>query len=438
MEITQKESESFIADLDLFLQWIQQHNNDFANNPIDVSSTDRLKAQIEAHKVIIDELIDREQTFEVINGAGETLKARSPKNEQKYFSEKIKNLSSEWQDFKNNTQQRSKELEEALVVSGQFEDGVAKLNEWIDGKLPTLERELNDNKFAADSESWDKIMSAHKQLEKEFASKKKPYEIVHQRVNQLITEGQEVDEQVGQDLASLDHKWKIMEENLSEKQNLLELSMTEALDLTDHVAKLKDSMDTIEARVKREASQSTDVDSEAIKVVNNIEEIAADLENDKEQYQRTLAIIDELKPKAHPAALENILKTEEQIQERFNQVSNLVDEKLTAANSRVEQLKKHNENMEKLELEADSAKEYMAHLEQRIQAADNIDVINELMREYDEFSSSLVKSQPEVEELVDVAQRHKAVVKDEKKGLKKPKPHGILRKRLLSDKRWVQ
>ena len=106
-------------------------------------------------------------------------------------------------------------MEEALVQSGQFDDIIGEIFDWMGAKLPTLVEECTSQKFLGDIETVKTLMNEHYKLNEEMDSRKPNIQAINERIGKIITSATEQDmaeyANINGNLERLNTEWKQME-----------------------------------------------------------------------------------------------------------------------------------------------------------------------------------------------------------------------------------
>lgn len=110
---------------------------------------------------------------------------------------------------------RKQSMEEALVQSGQFDDIIGEIFDWMGAKLPTLVEECTSQKFLGDIETVKTLMNEHYKLNEEMDSRKPNIQAINERIGKIITSATEQDmaeyANINGNLERLNTEWKQME-----------------------------------------------------------------------------------------------------------------------------------------------------------------------------------------------------------------------------------
>ncbi|CAD5205427.1 unnamed protein product [Bursaphelenchus okinawaensis] len=408
METALTEIQSYLTDSQKLSEWTKHQVEHLNSEPID-STAERIKAQVEQHKAFLDELVARQETVDIIHGAGQVLAERAPKEDKKWFHQQKEHLKADWASLQQAAKQKTKDLDEALAASGQFEDGLLKLVEWIDQKLPVLEKELEDGRFGGDMETVDKLIIENNELEQQLNQKQKVVEIIRSRSIEILSEsGDEEAQQIKNKIDELENKWFRLGKAVQLKGNNLNMAINEAVDATESAKELNDELNKIEARIRRETSQTTDDAENSRLALEKLVDIKNAFEKEAELYNKLLGVIDNINPKAHPKAQPNLQHLADQAAERWDQVAALIDERIKQAQDQYNNLTVNDENLKKYTEMAEDAAKTIEQTNDNAQTAENLEDIVELILKHDEFKKQLRQEQPNIEKVVEVGQGQKA------------------------------
>ncbi|MFH4984516.1 hypothetical protein AB6A40_011225 [Gnathostoma spinigerum] len=163
--------------------WINESDKIMNQQTVEATG-DKLREALDRHKEFQRELASRQPMYDTVCKRGRALEEHAPRSEQSSISEKVENLRQIWTHLCNLSVQRQRDIEEALLASGRFDEALSSLRDWLSIQLPSL-RSAKDEKLKGDLDTVSQSIELQKGLESELESKRASLKSVQQHAEQV-------------------------------------------------------------------------------------------------------------------------------------------------------------------------------------------------------------------------------------------------------------
>ncbi|KAM9005096.1 dystonin isoform 13-T13 [Sarcophilus harrisii] len=214
--------------LDELMTWLT-HTEDLLNEQKPVGGDPKaIEIELAKHHVLQNDVLAHQSTVEAVKKAGSDLIESSAGEEASNLQTKLEVLNQRWQNVLEKTQQRKKQLDNALHQAQGFHGEVEDLHQW----LTDTERHLLASKpIGGLPETACEQLDTHMELCAAFEVKEETYKCLMQKGQQMLARCPEsADTNIDQDINNLKEKWESIEAKLSERKARLEDALNLAME----------------------------------------------------------------------------------------------------------------------------------------------------------------------------------------------------------------
>uniref|UniRef100_A0A0N5AJF6 GAR domain-containing protein n=1 Tax=Syphacia muris TaxID=451379 RepID=A0A0N5AJF6_9BILA len=404
--------------LNTSLKWIEDRNAEalFGEN---------IREALDQHKNFQRELGTKQPLFDTTYKRGKSLSDHAPKAEQATFDDMNETLREHWSQLCNASIQRQRNIEETLLESGQFDDALSSLREWLEKTLPEVEVKSGESAYG-DMETVNLFAEENQAFKDELASRQGSLDSVRRRAEQILNARKECDSSEGlrNNLNQLNNDWEKLESLVSKRQDNISEALEKATVFGDEARSILDWLPRIEDRLRMKG-QKAETETEILDHMDEVAQIRKELDDASPRLEKVLNLGREILSKCHTNAEQNMKYWLKVLQTRW-------DEQLTDLHEQEELISKLLKfiNAKDADLKVLSSNELPYDMEE----------VEKLLIEHEEFDNSLREKQNEVSNAT-VGRRMPIVspqsaqpAKHQKPLLKKEKPVRHPKADLLSQK----
>ena len=114
------------------MTWLEETEKSLdAAAETDKASADKIKGKLAKHREVQRALAAKQPAHDQTQRAGKALRERAPKPDEVPLRRMCDDLKTKWNNVCTKAVDRQRKLEEALLLSGQFQDAVQALLDWL-------------------------------------------------------------------------------------------------------------------------------------------------------------------------------------------------------------------------------------------------------------------------------------------------------------------
>ena len=297
-----KESQDFHESFNELRSWLEQQENEHQlSKAIHISNdSGKIKEMLLKHKQFQRKLNAKQAIYDVVMKIGRTLKEKSSKEEVTVIQTKLDELKNEWTRICNESVDRQRKLEEALLVAGQFKDALQALLDWIE----KAKESLQDDRVFGDRDTVLHLIEAHRLFAEELKNRSKNLNQVRKFCNETVQAASGDQKQIGNipdQLDELENKWEEVNKLSDTREFQLQDALKHAEKLQKSLTELFTWLQEADDRLRFSDQMPDDEDttrqqiSEHIKFINKL--------NEQEQNkQKSISLAKETLVKCHENA----------------------------------------------------------------------------------------------------------------------------------------
>ncbi|XP_073445226.1 dystonin isoform X3 [Dendrobates tinctorius] len=212
--------------LDELLTWMT-HTEGLLNDQKTIGGDPKtIEIELAKHHVLQNDVLAHKSSVETVQKAGNDLIASSAGEEASSLQSRLEALGQRWQNVLDKTEQRRKQLDNALFQAQGFHNEIEEMHQW----LSDTERHLLASKPVGGlPETAKEQLQTHLELCADFEDKEHVYNSIMHKSQQMMQRClDEPEENMDQDINNLKEKWGLVESKLSERKVKLEEALSVA------------------------------------------------------------------------------------------------------------------------------------------------------------------------------------------------------------------
>lgn len=405
-----KESKEFYDSWNVIVNWLRE--NEKLMNRIDDDlggSTDPAKVKQALDKVqnIHRGLSAKQNEYDSVLRNGKGLIERAPKADEPELNEMLSELKELWTRNCSRSIERQRNLEEALLMSGQFSEALSAILEWLLKAKATL---TDKTPVHGDIDTVSGLVDKHKRFEADLEKRSK-------QIESVIKNGKNLNPSttapaILNNLKEVEQLWDYVQNLNSQKNDDLEKAMREAEKLHKAVNVIMEWLSDAEQKLKYAAAFPAD-EAESSKMLDEFNVFMYELRDKEFEKNETLSLAQNILNQAHPDAVK-ILKTIIQtITQRWDEISQW-------ALVRGQKLSSHLQSLKDLDGTIDDLLAWLNGLEKKLKVLEaeelpnDVTVVEQLIQEHKEFMENTASRQSQVD-MICKTNKAKPALKDAKK-----------------------
>uniref|UniRef100_A0A0R3RSE7 GAR domain-containing protein n=1 Tax=Elaeophora elaphi TaxID=1147741 RepID=A0A0R3RSE7_9BILA len=326
LDLALQEARVYFASYTEVTDWITSRLKWIDDQYAQTASGDRLRIDLEKHRKFQHELSERQAVYEATYKRGKTLSEHAPREEQGEIVQMNDLLKERWNQLINATLQKQRSIEDALLACGQFDEALSSLREWLEKSLPDLQN-MEAIPVHGDLETVSKLRDKHKELMDQIDAHRETLNSVKERAQQILKK--EADDSLDglkEKVEKLNEDWVLLEELAGKREEQLKISNDIAKHFSDEIHEFLDFLPKIEARL-RNKSQTAEGESEILEQMDEVAQLNKEMDDKKPLMESIKKTGEDIQSKCHPSAEQPMKYWLKVLQNRWDEVTNAVDNK---------------------------------------------------------------------------------------------------------------
>uniref|UniRef100_A0A914V858 DMD n=1 Tax=Plectus sambesii TaxID=2011161 RepID=A0A914V858_9BILA len=319
----------------------------------------------------------------------------APQHEQPLIQEMIDALRDKWMSLCNGAVDRQRNLEEALLLSGQFKEAVAALMDWLDtSALPSLEGE---ERVHGDLDTVNRLIDQHKAFQTELKGRAANVATVRKAAQELLAAGDnEGTADIRTQMADLDDKWTNLNQLTEQRGERLQDALKEAEKLHKSAHTLLEWLSDMESKLKF-AGALPDNETELEQQLARLEVLNQEMASQRPMLDDTLSLARDIQTKCHPLAEQPIKHWLRILQARWDEVAAWSDQRNDRLKEQLKTVTDQDALIDDL-LKWIQGKENELHDVEEVPVPEDLEVIEEMIADHEEFEGELRDRQGDVDD----------------------------------------
>lgn len=317
---------SWLEDAEKTLDNIQQ----LGNNP------DLIKQTLARHKEFQRQLGAKQSSYDATMRFGKSLKDKAPKEDGPILQAMLDELKNKWNAVCNKSVDKQRQLEEALLFSGQFKDAIQALIEWLEKARHLLGYE---QPVHGDLDTVKSLIDQHHKFVEDFKSRENNLNFVRKAAKDLVKSANPEDaRQIMQQMETLEEKWKEIEQMMKDKKIRLDGALKEAERLHQAVHTLLEWLSEAELKL-RFAGPLPESEEATLGQISEHERFLREMKQQELNKNSTIDMAQAILEKSHPNAIPVVKHWIIIIRSRWDEVESWATQREKRLNNNLKSLK---------------------------------------------------------------------------------------------------
>ncbi|KAK7099742.1 hypothetical protein V1264_022800 [Littorina saxatilis] len=395
-----KEAKQFQDTWKDLIVWLVEAEKALESETTIGNDPDKIKAQIMKHKEFQRRLGGKQPVYDGVNKAGRTLKDRCPGDDVPTIQAMLTELKSRWNSVCGKSVDRQRKLEEGLLLSGQFNEALDALLEWLARVEPTLS---DDSPVHGDLDTVNSFLDTHKAFQTELGARAGTIEFVQKSAKELISKAEGDTSNLQSDLIELSSAWDRVCKLSVSKQDRLEQAQKLAEEFHKKSQQLLDWLADAERQLRYKGSIPDD-ETQIQTQIDDHKKFEENLMRQEANLRETLNIGQDIMKRCHPDAVPVMKQWLSVLRARWEELSGLCKQRNQRLTGGLADLRNSNVLLEELLAWLNGAEVTLTDREQQ-PIPEDMTVIQDLLKEHQDFQNEMSSRQPDVDRLIKADKR---------------------------------
>ncbi|KPM10180.1 Microtubule-actin cross-linking factor 1-like protein [Sarcoptes scabiei] len=357
-------------------KWLKETEDMVARQKPPSSDIVALKAQLQEQKYLKKSLTDRQESIDNLKELGNELMKNLDRNERMQIEKQLSNVNERFDKLMKNCDDRLKNLEDILPLAKEFSEKIVALQEWLESSA----RKLNSlQAFSIEPNKLNRRVTEHQSFHQEIVGRQKDFKNLSnlgQRLMELIRDEQE-GRLIANKLSQVIEKYSKLVEDSDDLRKRLNNAADQIGKFMNDFDKISKWIDEIESRMQKHKVLSVNYDK--------LREQHDDVQNIQRQIDAYKPDVDDLIQRGQNLAREFssndsifVRQKVEIIQNKFNDLKQMVGDKLDHIRASMNLLQKFYTAHDQLNEWMDQAENKLSKLDSLSISQQN-DIIDKLL-----------------------------------------------------------
>uniref|UniRef100_A0A915B3J8 Microtubule-actin cross-linking factor 1 n=1 Tax=Parascaris univalens TaxID=6257 RepID=A0A915B3J8_PARUN len=359
---------------------------------------DRVRGDLERHKDFQRELASRQPMYDTTYKRGKSLSEHAPRIESATIGQMNEMLREQWTQLCSAAVQRQRDIEEALLACGQFDEALSSLREWLEKELPLLQANENES-VHGDLDTVTQLSDEHKALMNEIKARQASLQSVRQRAEKMLSGKEEGDDSVNglrEKLEKLNTDWSNIETLATNKETRLKEALADAESFNMGAHAFLDWLPRIEARLRMKGRRA-EGEMEILEQMDEVAQLRKEMDDEAARLDDILKAGKEIYAKCHPLAEQPMKCWLRILQARWDEVSQAIDSKRDDLEKQLTEVREQDELIAEL-MKFITIKDAELRALSDAPLPDNIELVERLIADHEEFEFTLRERQSDVDD----------------------------------------
>ncbi|XP_035712122.1 microtubule-actin cross-linking factor 1 isoform X8 [Folsomia candida] len=389
-----KEAKEFHDSWTSLMNWLDEADKNLeeitataGQNPV------KIKQMLAKHKEFQRALAAKQPAYDSTMKNGKTLKDKAPKPDEPILRQMLTDLKNKWNAICNKSVEKQRNLEQALLRSGQFKDALQELLDW----LKDMDRLIvDDGPVHGDLDTVTALIDAHSKIEEEVNNRRS-------QINDIIRTAEEMMETAQPDekaklqsqVKEIKTSYDKIKKKCETRSRRLEEALKEAEKLHKAVHMLLEWLSDAEMKL-RFAGQLPEDEETTKRLLDEQEAFMKELKLKEREKDETIELAKSILAKAHPDAIPVIKHWISIIQSRWDEISSWAVQRQQKLQAHLNALRGMEEMLEELMAWLKKCEDTLTQLEAEPLPDDMAEILV-LIKEHKGFMEGMASRQPEID-----------------------------------------
>lgn len=375
-------------------EWLDSNINILLQSTNIGNNSIKIKQQIAKHADFHRIINSWQTTYDRILKSGRKLldKCDQDSKDQIFIQEMLQDIKNKWKILCIQSVERQKKLEEGLLYSGQFQDALSNLVEWLKRVKPTLSK--NETLFG-DLDNVMALTEDNQQFQKSLQIKAEQLVLINKAANEMINTNDNDDDfkLTNEKLKEVNELWDDVDFLSKDRTKRLDESLKIATEFNQSVRCCLEWLKNTELTIKQDW-QIFD-ENEISFLIEDHQDFIKYLNENKQMIIKCLDLGNRLLENCIPEATNNLTHFVSIIQNKWDEIYKLSEEKLMFLNEALENFKKYDNLLNELITWLLEAEIKLNALDQE-PLSNNLEIIDQQLKNQVEFQIELEQKQVDI------------------------------------------
>jgi len=260
----------------------------------------KIKQMLAKHKEFQRTLAAKQPAYDSTMKNGKILKDKAPKPDEPILRQMLTDLKNKWNGVCNKSVEKQRQLEEALLRSGQFKDALQELLDW----LREMDRlVVDDGPVHGDLDTVTALIEQHKKVEDELQNRRSQMsDIIRTAEEMMATAQPEERAKLQEQVKEVKTGFEKIKRKCDTRSRRLEEALKEAEKLHKAVHMLLEWLSDAEMKL-RFAGQLPEDEESTKKLLDEQDAFMRELKLKEREKDATIELAKSILAKAHPDAI---------------------------------------------------------------------------------------------------------------------------------------
>uniref|UniRef100_A0A0B7BLJ0 Dystonin n=2 Tax=Arion vulgaris TaxID=1028688 RepID=A0A0B7BLJ0_9EUPU len=395
-----KEAKQFYDSWKDLIQWLTDAEQALNSETTISNEPEKIRSQIAKHKEFQRRLGAKQPVYDSISRAGSTLQTRCPSDDKPAIQALLADLKGRWNAVCGRSVDRQRKLEEGLLFTGQFNEALEALLDWLAKVEPTL---AEDTQVHGDLDTVNGFLEAHKAFQQELGARATTVQFVRKSAKDLIEKSSEDMSQVQSQLIELSTLWdrtcKLSvnkQERLAQAHRLADEFHNKAQGLLDWLANAE--------RQLRFKGVIPDEEAAIILQIDDHKKFEEQMLRQEATLRETLNIGQDIMKRCHPEALSTMKHWLGVLRTRWEELMGLSKHRQKKLTEALANARLNSTLLEEMLAWLNAGEVKLTDLDKETIPKD-LQIVQDLMSQHQDFQNEMSSKQPSVDRLTKADKR---------------------------------
>ncbi|CAG5131557.1 unnamed protein product, partial [Candidula unifasciata] len=395
-----KEAKQFYDSWKDLIQWLSEAEQALNSETSISNEPDKIRAQIAKHKEFQRRLGAKQPVYDSINRAGSTLQTKCPGDDKLAIQALLTDLKNRWNSVCGKSVDRQRKLEEGLLFTGQFSEALEALLDWLAKVEPTL---AEDTQVHGDLDTVTGFLETHKAFQQELGGRANTVQFVHKSGKDLIEKSSEDMSHVQAQLLELAAMWDRTCKLSVSKQDRLEQAQRLAEEFHNKAQGLLDWLSDAERQLRFKGA-IPDEEALIVQQIDDHKKFEESMLRQEANLRETLNIGQDIMKRCHPDAVSTMKHWLGVLRTRWEELMALSRQRQRRLSEALTNARLNSSLLEELLAWLNAAEIKLTDLDREIIPKD-LQVIQDLIAQHQDFQNEMSSKQPSVDRLTKADKR---------------------------------
>ncbi|XP_066570676.1 plectin [Amia ocellicauda] len=392
LEDVKKQAKQFSESWHILVDWMVEVEQTMDTHKEIAMSHEEIKEQLAEQKDFQKLLRSKRPVYEATLKSGQTLRGKSQRpSDRQQLEDLLAELRDSWDTISGKSMERQHKLEEALLFSGRFTDGLQALMDWLYRAEPQLAEEMP---VGGEKDLVTNLMDKHKVFQKELGKRAGCIKTLKRSVRDLTKSTSADSQWLQEQMVELEARWEAVCKLSVSKQARLEAALQQAEEFDSLIHSFLECLSEVERALKY--GVLPEEECAILQFHNQHQELMNSLHCQEMEVECIRSLGEEILSCCHPDSVITIKSWINVTKTRFEEVRAWARQQGERIQSNLSTLEAEKEEMQRL-MDWISAADESLTLRDQEPLPESIDQAEELITQHMVFMDELNRKLPDIE-----------------------------------------